>query len=429
MQFLDAWQIEGVERMRAMEASGGQGYVLADRMGSGKTLQAAALLTRWPIGDDPALVVCPSGCVELWRDALRQLHPHKHPPIVLLPACSASLPTGLRAGDVVVTTHALLRSAMTSMRAAGHLMDLAKVRWARVVIDEADRACALGSASRAALVALSQVRHKWALSGCDATARTSRQIVDAIAWAGALQPHGILVRPGDPSRIRKEAVVLDFEDGGQRQLYDRLDRVRRAWPCSETALRCRQACAGIEVACLGIRKACAVRDPSVRKRTTVAIRQACVDALKGVDADARAVQAPSLKARWLADEVARAQAKGDRFVVFATWRSEALGIQRALGNRGIATIVVTGELPVQEQTSRLAVFEDHAEVRVLVLTLGIGTCGINLQCASRVVLMSPRLSSFAEAQATARLDRKGQRAPSVPCQVLVLGGTLEEDAS
>ena len=55
-------------------------------------------------------------------------------------------------------------------------------------------------------------------------------------------------------------------------------------------------------------------------------------------------------------------------------------------------------------------FENESEqIQVLILTLKVGSVGLNLQCANMVFIMDPWWNPFTEDQAVARVHRLGQK--------------------
>jgi SNF2 family DNA or RNA helicase len=75
-------QKEGLLWMRAMEASGQKGGILADDMGLGKTVQALSLIVSHPprsIERHATLVIAPAGLIQQWKHEIGQLlRPGQH---------------------------------------------------------------------------------------------------------------------------------------------------------------------------------------------------------------------------------------------------------------------------------------------------------------------------------------------------------------
>jgi len=85
------------------------GGLLCDDMGLGKTHQAMALLVALAeqrAVDAPCLVVCPTSVISHWRDKLRDHAPGLR--ALIHHGVQRALPSGLGAGDVVVTSYGVL---------------------------------------------------------------------------------------------------------------------------------------------------------------------------------------------------------------------------------------------------------------------------------------------------------------------------------
>jgi len=132
---LRPYQARGLSWLDFLDRSG-LGGVLADDMGLGKTVQLLALfagdLAMRPSGSGsrPTLLICPMSLVGNWqREAARfapELRVHTHHGAER--ARGAAFADAVAASDLVLTTYAL---------AARDAVDLRKINWRRVVVDEA----------------------------------------------------------------------------------------------------------------------------------------------------------------------------------------------------------------------------------------------------------------------------------------------------
>ncbi len=73
-EILRPYQRRGVEWLAHLCDVGCHG-LLADEMGLGKTLQVITLLATRPVGDKPALIVCPASVVPVWREEIAKFQP------------------------------------------------------------------------------------------------------------------------------------------------------------------------------------------------------------------------------------------------------------------------------------------------------------------------------------------------------------------
>lgn len=428
---LDAWQRGGLRWMLTAEAREvcgehprGRGLVLADRMGSGKTHQVSALLalsTPGPVGaagpPAPALVICPTANIIFWRDAIRWMT--GHPPFVLVPGCSASVVAG--PGEVVLAPHSFFKTPhYRSLQCAAHVDDLAGVAWSRVVIDEAHRLGAYGwqrlEALRAAV--------RWALCGCDAAGRVPARFGDVLARMEA-QPEDVLVRRGAPSTIAERTVTLAFRSEAERRLYARVADVRAtARNPSEATLRCRQLCADVAVfrRAVELQAFCGSQGEVAR---------ACAAVLRETLADPEAAfPRAGTKAHYILDRLRDPEAADDRFLVVVTWNAEIDSLLEFLAAEGVPVAALTAKMRLDEQDAVLSSFALDADVpdapRALLVTADMCGAGLNLQSANHVIVTAPQRDTFKEAQAGARVDRKG-RDNDRPVTVtrILIEGTLE----
>ncbi|PNH00615.1 Transcription termination factor 2, partial [Tetrabaena socialis] len=241
---LDAWQQEGVTWMLAAEkaAEEGRGFVVADRMGSGKTHQFAAFLKVSALTPDEAtLITCPSTCVTMWRDTLRTMT--GNPPYILVPGCSARIKPGK--GDVVLASHSFFRTPpCKSMCSAAHVENLMSVEWGRVIVDEAHAVLRQGSMSRCTLDRV-EARVRWAITGCSADGALARHFKDVTQWTRS-RDQEILQRQGSDPAVKSIVHRLPFASEAEQWLSDRVHELKRGGG-PEAHLRCRQVSAGFRV--------------------------------------------------------------------------------------------------------------------------------------------------------------------------------------
>jgi superfamily II DNA or RNA helicase len=106
---LRPYQLAGTEWLRFL-CENRLGGLLCDDMGLGKTLQTLALLlslVEEGKAAEPFLVVCPTSVLPHWRDQVKRHAPGLRP--VIHHGAQRRPPTGLRTGDVLVTSYGVLR--------------------------------------------------------------------------------------------------------------------------------------------------------------------------------------------------------------------------------------------------------------------------------------------------------------------------------
>lgn len=99
-------------------------------------------------------------------------------------------------------------------------------------------------------------------------------------------------------------------------------------------------------------------------------------------------------------------------------------IQQELKSQGISSLMYDGKI---SQANKEAVIYNFqcTSIPVLILQITCGNAGLNLQCASRVYIMSPHWNPCIELQAIGRAYRKGQT-KEVKCFRLLMKGTVED---
>ena len=88
-------------------------------------------------------------------------------------------------------------------------------------------------------------------------------------------------------------------------------------------------------------------------------------------------------------------------------------------------IEIHGQVPSKERHRRLKEFEKSKTKRLAVCNIEAGGVGLNIQCASRVVVVELPWTPAELDQAISRADRMGQTR-QVMCDILVSEGTIEE---
>ena len=114
----------------------------------------------------------------------------------------------------------------------------------------------------------------------------------------------------------------------------------------------------------------------------------------------------SAKLERLLEIVDEAEETGRKVLIFSYFRSVLDAVARVLGNRARGPI--TGDTPAKQRQGLVDDFgADPTAVALLAQILAGGT-GMNIQCASVVIICEPQLKPSLEAQAIARAHRLGQ---------------------
>lgn len=440
-------QERAVEWMRARENDGSMPYggVLADDVGMGKTHIVAGLLRDAPLW--PVLIVVPKSLIVQWADVLRvALAAEGHVPMAATCARSLSCVT---LADLVLTTHSQLPTPAASV--------LVERLWARVVVDEAHEM--KNPKTRLHRVVRDMRAHsKWLLtatpvqnSPADLFAlgrvigvqTTDVELLRAKYMLRRVQPKH-RVGDGEPSpggqddepeegeelpplHVRNVLVPLQnvMEQAAYEEAKSALESLLQdhgtAAPLAhdvramERLLRCRQACTHP-----------AIYHSSMAAKAGQADAVALQHELQAQAANA-CPRGMSSKLDFLCDDI-EAHSEMEQLLVFCEWRSEMAVLQRMLAARGITpTLSIWGGMEPFERADAISYFTSPGSpVRVMLLQVRCGACGLNLQSASRVYFTRPHWNPAVERQAIGRAHRRGQ-SKAVTVVRLIAQGTVDEE--
>ncbi|AGO82236.1 SNF2 family DNA dependent ATPase [Pandoravirus dulcis] len=102
-----------------------------------------------------------------------------------------------------------------------------------------------------------------------------------------------------------------------------------------------------------------------------------------------------------------------KMVVFSQWSTYLDLIESAVITRvGVGYVRIDGGVrQIERRNALVDRFTSDADARCLLMTIGVGSVGLNLVCANYVLLMDAHYNPFAEAQAVDRVHRIGQTRP------------------
>lgn len=127
----------------------------------------------------------------------------------------------------------------------------------------------------------------------------------------------------------------------------------------------------------------------------------------------------------LRDRIATLAAEGHEALVFTRFANAAYGARAIAARLGPGSLVYTGDLGQGERERVLTRFREDPAAPVLILSLGAGGQGLNLQAASYVFHVDRWWNPAVERQAEARSHRMGQ-ARAVHVYTYTSERTLEE---
>ncbi len=429
---LRPYQAKGLEWLWFC-ASTGLGACLADDMGLGKTIQVlAALLKRKETtpGGPPSLLVVPASLVGNWKREAARFAPELRILTVHRSEAGGSLdkpsPKALAATDLVITTYGMLT----------RLKWPAEIRWAWVVIDEAQAIKNSGTRqSKAVRKLTAEVR--FALTGTPVENHlgdlwsifdfinpgllgTRKQFDDFIRGlrerqSGHYAPLRRLVAPYILRRLKTDkSIIDDLPEKTEMKVYCGLSTAQ-AKLYAQTAARLEQELEGTD----GIKRRGLVLAYLMR------FKQICnhPDQLTKTGDYEPSASAKFERLAALCGEIA---SRGEKALVFTQFREMAEPLDNHLATVFRRSgLTLHGGTPVKARQSMVEHFQRDDGPPFFILSLKAGGTGLNLTAASHVIHFDRWWNPAIENQATDRAFRIGQKR-NVLVHKFITTGTLEE---
>ncbi|MGV8964885.1 MAG: DEAD/DEAH box helicase [Cellulomonas sp.] len=429
---LRGYQERGLSWLSFLETIG-MGALLADDMGLGKTIQLLALIAGDSAGSRPTLLVCPMSLVGNWqREAARftpGLRVHVHHGAER--ARGTAFTDAVDASDLVVTTYALLARDAVALR---------KVRWHRLVLDEAQ--AVKNAATKAAVAARSlPAPRRIAVTGTP----VENRLADLWSLMEFANPHLL----GNPKDF-KDRFSTPIERHGDAAASTRLRAltqpfVLRRLKTDTSIISDLPAKLEMEVICSltgeqGALYQGVVTDMLERIATTTGIERrglvlATMTKLKQVCnhpaqflRDGSRTAGRSGKLARLDETLDEVLAAGEKALIFTQYAEFGAMLTAHLTARFAQEVMfLHGGVSKAGRDTMVNRFqnEDRAGPPLFVLSLKAGGTGLNLTAANHVIHVDRWWNPAVEDQATDRAFRIGQTRP-VQVRKFVCAGTLEE---
>ena len=396
------------------------GGILADEMGLGKTLQALALLSALSRGSI-SLVVCPASLMENWRREAARFAPQlsvfvHHADHRLASAADFAV------HDLIITSYGTLARDQELFAA---------VEFMCVVADEAQHIKNRRSQNAAALRAL-RARSRFLLTGTP----LENSLDDLRSLFEFLLP-GYLTRV--PAGVRgDERAWFDQRLRAQTAPYI-LRRTKLAvapelpakleqtvWceltPAQAALYRATQEKSERELFDLEAGGASEAKLQFAALTQLLRLRQICCDPRLVAPESSADI---STKLDSFNELLAEAIDDGHRVLVFSQFTSLLALLRTDLNAQKIAHCYLDGSMPARARQAEVDRFQASPDVPLFLLSLKAGGTGLNLTGADTVVHFDPWWNPAAEAQATDRAHRIGQKRV-VTSYKLIAAGTVEE---
>lgn len=400
----------------------GAGACLADDMGLGKTLQALTLLLhRANIG--PALVIAPTSLGYNWiHEASRfapSLNIHHFGP-----GDRQAMLQNVAAFDLVICSYGLLQNEIT---------DLAKVKWASIVADEAQ---AIKNSDTKRAQAAMQLQGEFKLI------TTGTPLENHL---GELWSLFQFINPGllGTQEQFNERFAVPIEQQGSRSARQQLKQLLRPFILrrlktdvldelpSRTEITLPVTLSAEETAMYEAMRQQALERmedesiPANQRRFKILaeitrLRQLCCHP-KLVLNDS---PISSSKLNTLLELLPELKENGHRALIFSQFVTHLTLIRQQLDEQGISYQYLDGSTPAKQRDDAVKAFQ-AGEGDLFLISLKAGGTGLNLTAADYVIHMDPWWNPAVEDQASDRAHRMGQKRP-VTIYRLITQNTIEE---
>lgn len=378
-------QLEAVEWMSKQSERAPSGGILAHDMGLGKTIDVLYHISNQAdekVGTN--LIVVPNNLLKQWGEEFHSFVEDIQPNDFTTYTTS-NRPKDIRSYRVVVTTYDTLLSDQRANR--GELLD---AKWTRIFLDEAHEIRNRKSI-RNKVVNYLTAETKWCLTGtpiwnCEDDLYSLKVFVSYERPALVdksyihIRTKEILNLPKynitdkdcrftntqltQYKRFEKKMLMASLRGEGRQQLLGNIIRLRRMCNHSESQENVER---------------------TIDWGENAKFQQVC-----GIMSEIPA---------------------GEKLVVFSSWVSSLLALQKKLVAEGHDKIsMFHGELTMEERQQQLREFRD-GDNNIMLITIKCGGVGLNLVCANHIIVFEPQYSPFSEKQAIDRVYRIGQRKP------------------
>jgi superfamily II DNA or RNA helicase len=425
---LRPYQAEGVAFLQRLRAEDGGG-VLADEMGLGKTLQTIAhFCVEHAEGrlTSPALVVAPTTLVGNWVRECSKFAPHLRVLVLHGPERRTRWPEIAKAHVVVTTYPVLVRDEEQFARQPFHVVVLDEAQAIKNARSQARRALeGLQAGSRLCLTGTPIENHLgelWSLFDWLTPGLLGDELAFRRFWRQPIESGGDVERLAALREMVAPYVIRRLKRDVARELPPKTEL---SVPV-ELGGKQREVYEAIRVAAhADVRRAIRSKGLAASAVTILdaltKLRQICCDPrLLAMDVARSARESAKLDA--LLALLGEQLAGGHRVLVFSQFTSMLALIAEALQARDVRFLLLTGA--TRDRQRVVDAFEEgHAEV--FLISLKAGGTGLNLTSADTVIHYDPWWNPAAQAQATDRAYRIGQKRP-VFVHNLYVAGSVEE---
>ena len=397
--------------------------ILADEMGLGKTVQALAFITQFKSKISkslPCMVVCPTSLVENWKAECEKFTPNLKVLMIIGSNRDSSLQQ-IKDYDLVITSYALIKKDID---------EYSKFKFGLLILDEAQHI--KNPATINAKVCKSIVsKHRMVLTG------TPLENCPEDIWSifDFLNP-GML---GSRESFKRTYFKIDYDYEKQKELADRIapfilrrhkKDVEQLPEKTEQILYCEMPKPQRMLYNSILREGKTRYQSFFDGKTTrfdiltslLRLRQLCCHPGLLPDTMRHGV-GDSAKTELLKELLLETIDSGHRTLVFSQFTSLLAILKDWLDEKNILYEYLDGS--TKKRFEKVQKFNKNSDISVFLLSLKAGGTGLNLTGADTVIIYDPWWNPSAEAQATDRTHRIGQK-NKITSIKLVVRDSIEE---
>ncbi len=391
------YQEDGVKWMLAMEnqTSGPKGGFLCDEMGLGKTVQIIATILKNP--KPRTLIVVPKSIVTQWNIEIAKFAPGLSVLIYDGPDKTKNVYDLVRS-DIVVCPYSIVHSKNSILYHA---------KWDRIVLDEAHE---IRNRQTRTFKAVNKfdVDIRWLVTGTPIF-NSMEDFVSLCAFLGFSKNvvQGMHKKIKDIYILRRTKAdsslslpYCHFENVELEMYQDEKKMYEEAFEDSQHRISdIMRTCTSIESRNMHILECL------LRVRQVMIWPQLYLDGVAKKEEQTPVVWGGrSAKMDTLMESIS--SHPSEKTIIFCQYKGEMDHIETILNRE---TFRIDGSVNKDERHARLKLFENSSPGSVLVVQIKCGGQGLNIQCATRVYIMSPSWNPSTELQAIGRCHRSGQR--------------------
>ncbi|HEY5880645.1 MAG TPA: DEAD/DEAH box helicase [Nakamurella sp.] len=427
---LRPYQQRGVAWLDFLQRAG-LGGLLADDMGLGKTVQLLALLAHGAAQDaGPSLLICPMSLVGNWQREASRFTPHLrvHVHHGAERARGKHFTAAVAASDLVITTYSL---------AARDAVDLRRIGWRRVIVDEA-QAIKNAATKQATAIRSLPAGTRIAVTGTPVENRLADLwSIFEFANPGILGPAATfkkryaepIEKHGDDAvaeRLRRFTgpFILRRVKTDKSIISDLPDKLEMDVLCNLTAEQAALYRAVVDDMMERIENSEGIERRGLVLATMTKLKQVCNHPAQFLR-DGGALAGRSGKLERLDEILDEVLAVGEKALLFTQYAEFGAMLRGHLTGRfGREVLFLHGGVGKAGRDEMVARFQNE-DPALFVLSLKAGGTGLTLTAANHVVHVDRWWNPAVEDQATDRAFRIGQRR-AVQVRKFVCAGTIEE---